>query len=126
MWSPKFIYFFQVSFAEAKNNDKKKAIQRPKKVCFNVDANTDRKNTCIVGKLLARMKYENEELTISLNRVSGLHGGLNKEELYNPYIKIYLEHDGNKYAKCKTTCQRKTRNPVFNEFFKVVCASENS
>ena len=89
-----------------------------------MDANTDQMNKCVVGKLLALVKYENEELTVYLDRICGLHGGINMEELYNPYIKIYVMPDDDKCTEHKTTCHRKTRNPVFNETFKVAYVFE--
>ena len=70
-------------------------------------ANTDRKKTCIVGKLLARMKYENEESCTTLTSSYTW----NMMEISMPSVRPHVN---------------KTRNPIFNEFFKVVCASENS
>ncbi len=85
----------------------------------NSKTNNAEKPPVVVGKLLARVYYEDGKLTVRINRIAGLSGGANKEKLYNPYVKLYLIPGRIKLDKFRTNCLWKTRNPVFNATFQV-------
>ena len=73
----------------------------------------------MVGKLLAGVYYRDGALTVHLNRVSGLCGGVNRQKSFNPYLKVSLLQYEDKHNKQKTSIKYNTRNPIFNETFKV-------
>ena len=117
-----YFFFFCIGDVQDSNNNIR-ITYISNHIPLDKDANVDNKQKYIAGKLLGRVYYDNEDLTLHLNRVSGLHGGINREKLYNPYIKIYLVPDEDKCTKRKTICQWKTRNPVFNVSYKVIEAN---
>ena len=60
---------------------------------------------------------------MDLTGLSGKHhGGMsctitNHPPTADPYVKIYLVHDGQRIAKKKTHIKKRSLNPVFNESF---------
>ena len=72
----------------------------------------------ITGKVLVGVYYKNSELHIHVNRAEGLVSA-DSNGYSDPYIKIYLLPDKEKYGKRKTSIKKKTLDPVYNETFKV-------
>lgn len=72
----------------------------------------------ITGKVLVGVWHKDNQLFVRVIRASGL-AAAKKGVTSDPYIKTYLLPDRSKHTKRKTSIQRKTTNPVYNEILKV-------
>lgn len=72
----------------------------------------------ITGKLQVGVWYKNGQLLVQVMTAKGL-AAAKKGGVSNPYVKMYLLPDLGKCTKRKTSVQRKTTNPVFDEILKV-------
>ncbi|XP_065648926.1 uncharacterized protein LOC100208668 isoform X34 [Hydra vulgaris] len=66
------------------------------------------------GQLRVALKYDNNVLTFVVKDAVGLPQ-VNPEKLINPFVRCYLLPDRTRKSKRKTTVQKKTQNPVWNE-----------
>ena len=78
----------------------------------------------ITGDVELGVWYREGQLFVRVVRAKGL-AAAKKGGVSDPYIKTYLLPDRGKQSKRKTSVQRKTTNPVFNEILKVnfICMS---
>ena len=75
----------------------------------------------ISGKLLLGIWYKEEQLFVRVTKATNI-AAAKENGFSNPYIKTYLLPDKNKQTKRKTTVNKKTLHPVYNEILKVgVC-----
>lgn len=72
----------------------------------------------ITGEVEVGVWYKDGQLFVRVVRAKGL-AAAKKGGGSDPYIKTYLLPDRGKRSKRKTSVQRKTTNPVFNEILKV-------
>lgn len=72
----------------------------------------------ITGEVAVGVWYRDGQLFVRVVRAKGL-AAAKKGGVSDPYIKTYLLPDRGKRSKRKTSVQRKTTNPVFNEILKV-------
>lgn len=72
----------------------------------------------ITGEVEVGVWYRDGQLFVRVVRAKGL-AAAKKGGVSDPYIKTYLLPDRGKCSKRKTSVQRKTTNPVFNEILKV-------
>ena len=72
----------------------------------------------ITGEVELGVWYREGQLFVCVVRAKGL-AAAKKGGVSDPYIKTYLLPDRGKRSKRKTSVQRKTTNPVFNEILKV-------
>ena len=72
----------------------------------------------ITGEVQAGVWYRDGQLFVRVVRAKGL-AAAKKGGVSDPYVKTYLLPDRGKRSKRKTSVQRKTTNPVFNEILKV-------
>nr|XP_047128562.1 uncharacterized protein LOC100208668 isoform X4 [Hydra vulgaris] len=66
------------------------------------------------GQLRVALKYDNNVLTFVVKDAVGLPQ-VNPDKLINPFVRCYLLPDRTRKSKRKTTVQKKTQNPVWNE-----------
>ena len=69
----------------------------------------------ITGKVEVGVWFKDGQLFVHIMSAKRLK----REGVTNPYMKIYLLPDHGKHAKRRTSIQRKTTNPVFDEILKV-------
>ena len=76
----------------------------------------------ITGKLNVGIWYKQseEQLLVRINHAKGL-SAVKENGSSDPYVKVFLLPDKSKLTKRKTTIQKKTLNPVYNETLKVCC-----
>ena len=72
----------------------------------------------ISGSVLLGIWHKNETLLVRVVEAKHL-AGAKAGGLSDPYVKTYLLPDRSKLTKRKTTIQRKTNNPTYNETLKV-------
>ena len=72
----------------------------------------------ISGDVLIGVWHKDNQLFVRVIKARGL-AAAKKGVTSDPYIKTYLLPDRSKYTKRKTSIQRKTINPVYNEILKV-------
>ena len=72
----------------------------------------------ITGEAELGVWYKDGQLFVRVVRAKGL-AAAKKGGVSDPYIKTYLLPDRGKHSKRKTSVQRKTTNPIFNEILKV-------
>ena len=72
----------------------------------------------ITGEVEVGVWYKDGQLFVRVVRAKGL-AAAKKGGVSDPYIKMYLLPDRGKRSKRKTSVQRKTTNPIFNEILKV-------
>ena len=72
----------------------------------------------ISGQVLVGVYYKDDELHVHVNRASGI-AAADCNGSSDPYIKTYLLPDKAKRSKRKTSIQKMTLDPVYNETFKV-------
>ena len=73
----------------------------------------------ITGEVEVGVWYKDRQLFVRVVRAKGL-AAAKKGGVSDPYVKTYLLPDRGKHSKRKTSIQRKTTNPVFNEILKVL------
>ena len=74
----------------------------------------------ITGEVEMGAKYRDGQLQVHVVRAKSL-ATAKQMKISSPYAKVYLLPDCGKQSKRKTSVQRKTTNPVFNEILKVLC-----
>ncbi len=72
----------------------------------------------ITGEVNVALWQKEGQLFVKIVKARGL-AAAKKGVTSDPYVKTYLLPDRTKYTKRKTSIQRKTLNPVFNEILKV-------
>ncbi|XP_061430799.1 synaptotagmin-like protein 4 [Lethenteron reissneri] len=74
----------------------------------------------VKGDVLLSLQYEYRTGTLNVNvrKCRSLAYGNAKKQSSNPYVKVYLLPDKSKQSKRKTTTQKNTVNPVYNETLK--------
>ncbi|XP_076342141.1 synaptotagmin-5-like isoform X2 [Tachypleus tridentatus] len=79
--------------------------------CDEVDDQPD------LGDLMFSLGYlpSAERLTVVILKARNLRPADDSKKILDPYVKVSLFHDGKRCKKKKTTTQRGTINPVFNE-----------
>ena len=71
----------------------------------------------ITGEVFASVWLRDNQLFVKVVKARGLAAA--RKGTSNPYVKTYLLPDRTKHTKRKTSIQRKTLNPVYNEILKV-------
>ena len=71
----------------------------------------------IIGEVFAGVWLRDHQLFVKVVKAKGLAAA--KKGTSDPYVKTYLLPDRTKHTKRKTSIQRKTLNPVYNEILKV-------
>ena len=72
----------------------------------------------ISGKVLLGVWYKEGQLFVRVTKATGI-AAAKKSGVSDPYIKTYLLPDKTKQTKRKTTVQKKTLNPCYDEILKV-------
>ena len=72
----------------------------------------------ICGKVLLGVWYKEGQLFVRVTKAMGI-AAAKKNGVSDPYIKTYLLPDKTKQSKRKTSIQKKTLNPYYNEILKV-------
>ena len=72
----------------------------------------------ISGSVLLGIWHKNETLFAKVVKAKNL-AGAKSGGLSDPYVKTYLLPDRSKLTKRKTTIQRKSNDPIYNEVLKV-------
>ncbi|XP_013782893.1 synaptotagmin-5-like isoform X2 [Limulus polyphemus] len=70
-----------------------------------------------LGDLMFSLGYlpSAERLTVVILKARNLVSADERKKISDPYVKVSLHHGGKRYKKKKTTTQRGTLNPIFNE-----------
>ena len=76
----------------------------------------------ITGDVELGVWFKDRQLFVRVVKARGL-AAAKKGGVSDPYVKTYLLPDRGKHSKRKTSVQRKTVNPVFNEILKVLVHS---
>ena len=72
----------------------------------------------ISGKVLLGVWHKEGQLFVRVTKAMGI-AAAKKNGVSDPYIKMYLLPDKTKQSKRKTSIQKKTLNPCYNEILKV-------